>query len=1212
MALSNEEKAALAALGLKEDDELYKLAMLLLATPQSPKHERGKAKVAWYAAVDAFLSALTSPKRSDGMTPLYIFIYMIHYITNPDDLLKVIRAKAIRTDIGQYDQATLLLSINNAIRLDVFTQLMSPPKGQTSRAYIRQLFTPFAHMPENEWLILLEKICTNGHSLWDSSEIFEALLYCKPHTQLNNSLTQNFFSTLCEMAVFHNNIIALKYFIPRTNVENRWQALRLSIKRGNALALKILLERDDDLIKKYAMDGHLLLEDYLSKSSSVNPELVKILLNAGCLFTPSIIAFLFTSQDKTLQNTAKFFAQKPSAKMLSETLYTLEHEKDFSLIFNARDRHGNTLFQTLFDTLIPEDVSYFDRLLHLIFKNNINTFSSNCEGLSIYTHPALSDVQKKCIQIAQNIRKAKEIFRELTVSSVNSSLRYFLPGPLLECEVEELTTSLWKMRSDIGGRLMSLPQDITRWINHFHFETLMLHLFSLDNKWQLTPEAPAYAEAICALMKGKAEQHLWKAFNDTLSYTHINKDLFSNNETHFPNVPCAHNKECPQLGEILEGILNILLKNLPQQPKTIAFTEEDFAKCNIQNPYKVAFGLNRMDMIEKLSQARLSPDVLNIDTNGNSLLNVMVTSDSRAFQFLRDISLGKCSISLALPNNNGNTPLHTACIAHLSNVFINNLLIPALITQNQNIDTLNNEHYSPLYLAIRANNLLVARTLLQSGKVSVHWPLGSDQVSVQYRRSGSKIITAFNLWAMHCTSFQALYNTTTEPDKINLKYNIKNSLGFAKLLLERGCHLDGHFAPLSIPIYSKLMKFKDSYAPLWGQEEQNPFIDFFENIDAIESAWLTITKIEKSGMNESYASIFDLAGLNLSNTRRTTDNNTMFEAILGLKIKLKTSGDATQGTSHEFHKRMSYLNKILASLIAVDANIQGTDDDNHKVMSEIVKKIKSLGVDINQAKSEIVKKIKDLLIDRQQGKDAMTLKKKKEDLEAFTNAAEASWRELAQQILNPLMGLEHKDYTHFKASIYFHLAKMLFWTNQETNSLQISGTTLKFSWEIIQQTVTLSEQFEDEDNDLTLRTKIITLNANISRCVSTNPYIKMQSLLMTVIPQSEERTLRQEDPKQWAEVTSLLSSYADGQMNPSLNASLCTLIPDALQRGDKKIDVLNKMLEVEALKKEKQALQLQKEAFHRRMEALEKQLESQEKQEDVDPTLMGKRQKIKH
>lgn len=1202
MPLSLEQNAALAALGLKKGDPLHTLATILIEAPSSPQNEKWKAKSQWDDAVDTFLRTLRLPKRSDGMTPLKLFIHVFRFIKNPVDLFQAIRTKATNPkkpiDIGLYDSEILSLTIDNLyasqIRLsDVYflRALMTPSQRQSSEEHISKLSQPITDISEIEWRTLLQKICIctspgfNTRTRWSGEDILDLLLNCKPLVYLNGPLAIKMQvrdhqpTTLCELACAYHSA-ALKSFIPRTNLENRLKAFKLALHEPLTKSMiEILLEGF-----KGVTEGASLL-DHLSKSNGFTPDLleydgftklVQNVLDSGYVCNPSLMTTLLSCQDVALQETAKFLehlqTQKPSIQTLLETLRVLEHGTDSSLILNARDTCGNTLFYTIFDTLMQADASYFDRLVHLIFIKNINPSLNNSSGKTIYSSSYLSDAQKKCIQVAQTLRNAKNIIKDLTSDQYS------------DLEKAQFNSSLTKMRIDAMLLLEQLPQETTKWMSLFHFEILKLHCF-FNGVWDLLPQAFPFAENIYALMEIKEKQNFRYAFDLTLSYIKIN------------------NNRCAPLGKILNNVLDILLKNLKQCPETLDLTEKYFTLQKIQNPYKVAFQLPQPEcfqIVDSLLTAGLSPDVLNVDTVGNSLLNLIMGSNQPSTISLMLEKLNLCPRSLALPNKQGNTPLHTAFMSNTTTRCTTKLMT-ALMDQKQNLDTLNQQHYTPFYLAIQANRLQEARMLLSRAKVSVqHHHTGADSLEIM----------PLNLWALSCMAFTQRPHATTEEEKKELKEQIKRSLEFFKLLLEHGCHFDNDS-------HLSLDGLKILCSSLWHQEElQNPFNNFCKNRDKLHRAWKTIGNIAV-GKSESYNSVYSLIGLNLSNTRRLSDDKTMFEIILALKTKLKETADATQDNSQPFQKRMSYLNKILLSLIAGGADVQGSDSNNYKVCSHISQQCIRFCKDLQQTKTRMDCKL--------------------EESEDIQSKREASWRESAKQIFDQLTILEHPDYTSFKAFVYYQIASALFWVDKETKTPYISQVTLMFIRDSIQKSVVLLEQFEHEEN-ANLSKQIIKLNADIARHLPVDSVGRMKDILITLIQPSQERKLRLEHCDQWAEIDTLLSTYADGSWNPSdtTSYSLHAAILDAFQRGGKKIQILKQKIQelviddetldgpiealecrAEALRKENQESRTENEAQAERITALEKQLLEKEKSLPTDtgsipppPVLMHVRKRV--
>lgn len=711
--------------------------------------------------------------------------------------------------------------------------------------------------------------------------------------------------------------------------------------------------------------------------------------------------------------------------------------------------------------------------------------------------------------------------------------------------------TLKKDRADIIPLLStSMPSDI-------YFRVLGLYLCCVKNVWYLMPESLPYVQQLQVFLNSQRGNYFWHAFKTTIWFIIYSqkedlwfKTLSANKNHHDDELP---NKECVELRETLNDCLKTLLQSLE--------VHCPFLDLEKYNPYEQAFRFLLEPNLSEVIRAlliRFTPDVLIVDKSKNSLLNKVIEwNEPKILDLILD-KLEQCSLSLAHPNEKGNTPLHTAFLNGASLKTVSKL-IEALKTQKEGMDTLNQEGFSPLYLAIRANRIPEALLLLASGKVSV---------THQYTDRWGGKETAFSLWIKNC---------------INLSNSIEKnmrSLHFAIQLLERGSHY--------IEQYKN--QYKQFSTNSLAQTQNDLYSSFSSKLNSLDAAWKSINSIIV-GRQPTCFEFYTQIEASFSNTARLPDNKTMFEII----FEYKRAYDSTQNAAQHVQDRISFLTKILSLLIINGANIKGNQDENLKLCAKIAQEMITLKNDHELFLSQVKNQ---------------PMPEDKEAREAFMQVItdeETSCRERGKQICELLETLQHKDYLLFKALIYYNIVKCLFQLDKKANKLQIFNATLLFCHERTERAIALTKQFETED--FGFKPMIENLYEAIILYIPQNPHERMKQLLKELIPPEAEQKFAKEKIE---ELYTRLSACGDGALE--LDTTPCPVyqkLANTFERMDKEIETLKE--ENETLKKARQNSDAEKELLKKRIASFETQLISlaptpgplllsQKRADDIDST----------
>lgn len=614
---------------------------LLLSEPEKPK----KLKMEWETrAIDKFFEI---NEASKGMA-LLIFIDVSTKMKTPELFFAAIKKK-MRTlkkqlnDIGLYDNRfKILCSVMQHRQNELYTELMKEP-GKT-KIRDEDLIRIF-ELNQKEYLTVLQLACEKYDEIGNSPDLVCRLIH---KHDMNAPLAlpvpkrAHMPKTLCEYAVTVNNFHAFWTFRKLSNIKNQWNAIKLAFE----------LERGK-LLYPYSADPITFLNYYLNLSKDPHRlfirsvpavpdmEMVKFFLNRGVIYDAEIKSILakYLALDIQLKTTAEFLEQTPNSASLSERLFSSDREP-LNLLMNLKDTNGNTVFYTLFKTLMEADDRHFERLLYCMKHEKVKIDIDNPETESIFSLK-LSNDQKACLLIDGHIKKAN-----LSWESVNFD-------PLNKEEYETLHTELDTRIQTIVKLLEPLPQETVS--NDFYLDTLALCLEYKDNEYNFRSELNPIISTLEACIMRKTNQYLWKAINDIMLY--------------------LDTREEPILRERLNHLWNSVLNRLKENQQTLNFSPEEFDFYKINNPYKVALSLNTQNQVPKilaLLRAGVPHDIV-VDKNGNSLLHAVIGLRNTTLT-KEIIKHSKCPKFLDIPNAEGYTPLHKMFLIPTDNQSINLLL----------------------------------------------------------------------------------------------------------------------------------------------------------------------------------------------------------------------------------------------------------------------------------------------------------------------------------------------------------------------------------------------------------------------------------------------------------------------------------------------------------------------------------------------------------
>jgi len=857
------------------------------------------------------------------------------------------------------------------------------------------------------------------------------------------------------------------------------------------------------------------------------------------------------------------------------------------LHYNARYENGNTVFYILFDTLMQANPQNFNKLLghflgHPLKTNTINLSLKNKDGQTIHSLPYLNADQINCLHIAEQIQQAQKLYIELNpIQDQDESEGEGEENLLSIKEKEELTVSLRNKMHTISVALEKLPRDNESMLL-LYFNILILHTTQTNNIVELSKTAIPWIKGIEQTINSKKGLDLWNTLNDIILYVLPTDDI------HFSD----------QLQSLYMNMVTKLLIN-SKQPETLQFTQEQWITHQIVNPYKAACDHQSkytLPIIHLLMQHDVSPDVI-INTNDNSLLHAlfsftknMQTEEWTSIMNLLMDKLDQCPTTLALPNATGNTPLHLAILTKIRTPYIDSL-INAMVRNKCSIDTLNHAGMSPFYLAIKPSTLSVAHALLQRENISVLLKpiqqIKSPNTTPGSLPSISFISSAFLLWNQQCTNLRVLRPTLTEQQKTTLRYAICASLNFAITLLQKGCHYftkkDARDKINLISIRNHINQCGNASAILWDKENVDPFIEFNKKLDNLSTGWHMVEHIESGCSIIPYSQLYPF--INIGNTRRFSDDKTMFEIILKTKNTLVTELEKIvdlsddNNSTKKLQQKIAALNIILSSLILDGLNIQESiADDTFKNCADISQKIAKL-------KHEQNKWLQAQAQPKQENKENEETKGNND----IVPNLEISLTHMGKEIFTDLNNFESNGaYSLFRARSYFKIAQTLFCVDNKFKNLQISQATLALVNDNLKQAMQLSRCFAVED--MSFRDPIVALKAIVSPYLpDSTGYHKLHSTLERLIPHVEELKLRKKERHTFSEIDDLLSVHAEGTLNFSTGIpSICNAIPAALVRSNKLIETLKENLEKE--KKEKMEALAREQLLQEKIAHLEQQL----------------------
>lgn len=1110
MPISETQGALLNTLGLKEGSELYTLAVLLLETPHDPRNQRGQAKTAWHAAKDAFVRAIAADTQEAGITPIVLFIRLARGMRSPLKLFKIIHRESLKRkpplNMRLYDPETLFAAMEAAYmeaadqprfgtnvmnNLDLWLELACPAGITPDAHFTKRLLDALDTLPVNKKYTLQIFMCKPLHRKTNPLQMSILKHLCN-NTTLNNGVDVPYYNetlTACECAVKFNNASALILFIPNTTCETRWAALVRAIQTNKERMFTILLNyHSDDLLEKIAQEGQHLLKMYISENSrKPNVKIIEALLNAGCIlesYSGILTPEILQTDDFLRSVEIRITKTERFFKMIQEnsSLDTL------SSILTELENPG--MAQPYFNTRNTNGDTLFYSLFDALMRKDITYFNRLIQLI-----------------IIKNIKVSFKNNREATIYS-----HPCLPGDqkkyLTISETLSHIKQTWKQVLSYDSTSNTIPQEELKTKKERLQEILENGRKKIGTLLKTLPHE-ANIQTNSFYLEG------WLLF-------------FVHNENH--EMVCL-----PEASFYTEKVQEMM--NGPKDALPL-------------NSICDAFGYNITQkhflIVDSLLQMNAPVDLLNMDADGNTLLHlIMLANQSNSINLILE-KLEQCSHSLALPNKKGDTPLHIACEVHpMINKSQIQILIKAYQKQGKNVDILNGEGFSPLYIAIKQKHTVQALLM-------VNLP----NVSVNHRFPVSILFVCAN----HITNFAI---STDRNVLIKQRELIIQHLHIVEALLNRGCNIPYDEQKLKI-FYETLERLGKT---LWDTPN-NPSISLLGYIKKIYIAWADVENVKKrpqpySTLKTSWVCI---------NTKR--NNRTMFEEILLHKNFLETAPRPSTETPEARQKNIVYFNNILSLLI-----LHG-------------------GVFANgiEEKYMVCKKIRDQLERLKRTLEKFVSHPKTEDAPSFEEDVSA----LYQQVLDNLNALNHQDDTMFKAYCFYYIAKYLFLIDNKKNILLVSAPILKIIQNCIDQAVALTQNLENEDAK-----EIVEFNAVVSRYFpDRTAYKKLEDILRTCITPQKESQLKREQADRWPAIEMLLSS--SWLLEEDKPFSLCTAIPEILERRDEEIEELRKKLE-ESQTNEKQ--------LRERIMALETQFLPQpppatEKDKPVEQCTLGSRNPI--
>jgi hypothetical protein len=263
-------------------------------------------------------------------------------------------------------------------------------------------------------------------------------------------------------------------------------------------------------------------------------------------------------------------------------------------------------------------------------------------------------------------------------------------------------------------------------------------------------------------------------------------------------------------------------------------------------------------------------------------------------------------------------------------------------------------------------------------------------------------------------------------------------------------------------------------------------------------------------------------------------------------------------------QQIAQINEIISCMLLEGVQDQSVlTDDNHLLCAELAKKI----VILKENHNKWLKTKDNPIAETKEHTETLTL-----DIETLTT--------IGEEIFETLKSLDlPQEYILFKGLCYFESARCLFRMDKMDNTqkrLFISQKTLLLANKLLQAALSISRSFSSKN--LVFRNDMVGLNTIIAPCIpDANGMHKLKSILEILIPHASEVAARQKDDCTFEQVDDLLGVYGGGKFSCSNSnlynnvPSLCTAIPEALERGEKLIDSLKEDLEktkAEALAKE--------------------------------------------